>query len=171
MTTPNVRTADERTILVQSLTRHRAAIRWKLEGLTDEQVRQRAVPSGTNLLGLVKHLGGVEYGWFCDTFGRPVEPMPFDVEADPDSDLRVEPNETTADIIAFYERACTAADATIAETDLDALGTSWSGDSVSMRWVLVHMIEETARHAGHMDIVRELLDGSTGDHQRPPSGA
>jgi hypothetical protein len=87
--------------------------------------------------------------------------MPFDIDVDPESDMRVEPKETAADIVAFYKRACAAADAAIAETDLDGLGTSWSGDSVSMRWVLVHMIEETARHAGHMDIARELLDGET----------
>ena len=167
MTTANVRTADERTILEHGLARHRAVVLWKLDGLDDEQLRRRVVSSGTSLLGLVKHLGGVEYGWFCDTFGRETEPMPFDIDADPESDMRAEPEETAADIVAFYRRACAAADAVIAETDLDGLGTSWAGDSVSMRWVLVQMIEETARHAGHMDIVRELLDGATGDHPRP----
>jgi uncharacterized damage-inducible protein DinB len=166
MTTPkHVLTADERTVLTFSLARHRATVLWKLEDLTDEQLRRPMVPSGTNLLGLVKHLGAVEYGWFCQAFGRPVPPMPFD-EADPEADLRAEPDETTADLIAFYQRACAAADASIAQTDLDAPGTAWSGESVSLRWVLVHMIEETARHAGHMDILRELLDGTTGDYNR-----
>jgi hypothetical protein len=170
MVSPDVRTADERTILTHSLGRHRAVVLWKLEGLTEEQVRRPMVPSGTNLLGLVKHLAVVEYGWFCETFGRPVEAMPFDLEADPEADMRAGPGETVADIVAFYERACAAADAAIAEIDLDGLGTAWSGQTVSMRWVLVHMIEETARHAGHMDIVRELLDGATGDHRpRGPS--
>ncbi len=169
MSTPDVRTADERTILTHSLARHRAAVLWKLEDLDEELARRAMVASGTNLLGLVKHLAAVEYGWFCDTFGRAVEPFSFDVDADPDSDLRVEPGETAADIVAFYERACAAADTAIADTDLDALGTSWAGDAVSMRWVLVHMIEETARHAGHMDIIREQLDGVTGDHRRPPA--
>jgi hypothetical protein len=165
MTTPTIHTADEKTILTHSLARHRAVILWKLDGLDDEQLRRPVVPSGTSLLGLVKHLGGCEYGWFCETFGREVPPMPFDLDVE-DSDMSAAPGETTADIVAFYQRACAAADASIAATDLDGLGKSWSGKDVSMRWVLVHMIEENARHAGHMDIARELLDGATGDHNR-----
>jgi hypothetical protein len=168
MPATTVHTADEKTILTHSLSRHRAAVLWKLEGLDDERLRRPVVPSGTSLLGLVKHLGGAEYGWFCETFGRETEPMPFDIDADPESDMRAGPEETTAGIVAFYQRACAAADATIAQTDLDALGTSWQGNAVSMRWVLVHMIEETARHAGHLDIARELLDGAAGAH-RPSS--
>jgi hypothetical protein len=122
-------------------------------------------PSGTNLLGLVKHLGAVEYGWFCQTFGRATEPLPFD-EQDENADLRVNPGESTEDVLAFYRRARAAADEVITELDLDTLGTAWHGPAVSLRWVLVHMIEETARHAGHLDIVRELIDGATGDHAR-----
>jgi hypothetical protein len=79
--------------------------------------------------------------------------------------MRAEPNETSADIMSFYGRARAAADAVINQLELDDVGTSWSGATVSMRWVLIHMIEETARHAGHMDIVRELIDGMTGDHR------
>ena len=158
-------TGGEKESLFVSLDRHRDVVLWKLEGLDDEQLRRRMTPSGTSLLGLVKHLAGVEYGWFCQTFGREVEPLPFD-EDDPDADLRVEPHESTADIIAFYGRARAAADRAIDELEVDALGTAWFGDQVSMRWVLIHMIEETARHAGHMDILRELIDGATGDHNR-----
>ena len=121
-------------------------------------------PSGTNLLGLVKHLAAVEYGWFCDTFGRETEPLPFD-DNDPEADLRVEPHETTADILAFYDRACAAADLVIADLSIEDTGTAWFGDPVTLRWVLIHMVEETARHAGHMDIIRELIDGATGDHR------
>ena len=76
------------------------------------------------------------------------------------------PSCSAAEVLAFYDRARTAADAVIDATDLDALGAAWFGDQVSMRWVLIHMIEETARHAGHMDVVRELIDGTTGDHDR-----
>jgi hypothetical protein len=76
--------------------------------------------------------------------------------------IRVDPDETTEDILAFYSRAREAADQVITELDLETTGTSWGGDTVSLRWVLVHMIEETARHAGHADIIRELLDGATG---------
>jgi hypothetical protein len=160
-----IRTADEKTILTHSLARHREVVLWKIQGLDDERLRRAMVPSGTSLIGLVKHLGGAEYGWFCETFGRDVPPMPFDVD-DPTSDMSAAPGETTADIVAFYQRACADADAVIAESDLDTLGTSWSDNPVSMRWVLVHMIEETARHAGHLDMARELIDGATGDHNR-----
>ena len=80
--------------------------------------------------------------------------------------MSVEPNEATAGIVEFYSRARAAADKAIGELQLDDLGTSWNGNRVSMRWVLIHMIEDTVRHAGHMDIVRELIDGATGDHPR-----
>jgi len=114
----------------------------------------------------VKHLAAVEYGWFCETFGRETEPLPFD-DDDENADLRVGQQESTTDILAFYARARAAADLVIDELALDDLGTSWSGDTVTLRWVLIHMVEETARHAGHMDIVRELIDGFAGDHNRP----
>ena len=80
--------------------------------------------------------------------------------------MRVAPDETTADVVAYYERARAAADEAVDEIDLDVLGTHWSGAPISMRWVLIHMVEETARHVGHMDILRELIDGATG--QLPP---
>ncbi|MQA88109.1 MAG: DUF664 domain-containing protein [Streptosporangiales bacterium] len=158
-------TGAEKESLHVSLDRHRDVVLWKVEGLDDEQLRRPMTPSGTNLLGLVKHLAAVEYGWFCQTFGRKTEPLPFD-EDDENADLRVTPEETTADILAFYGRARAAADKVIDELGLDDVGTAWFGETVSMRWVLIHMIEETARHVGHMDIVRELIDGATGDHRR-----
>jgi uncharacterized damage-inducible protein DinB len=156
-------TGEEKESLYVSLDRHRDVVLWKLTGLDDEQLRRPMTPSGTNLLGLVKHLAAVEYGWFCDTFGVKTEPLPFD-EDDENADLRVEPHETTADILAFYGRARAAADKVITEHALDDQGTAWYGEAVSLRWVLIHLIEETARHGGHVDIVRELIDGSTGDH-------
>ena len=158
-------TGSEKESLHASLDRHRDVVLWKLDGLDDADLRRPMTPSGTNLLGLVKHLASVEYDWFCQTFGRETEPLPFD-EDDENADLRVQPDETTDDIVAFYGRARAAADQVIADVDLDDIGTAWFGDAVSMRWVLIHMIEETARHAGHVDIVRELIDGATGDHQR-----
>ncbi|WUH96843.1 DinB family protein [Spirillospora sp. NBC_00431] len=157
-------TGDEKESLKASLDRHRKVVPWKLQGLDEEQARRPMTPSGTSLLGLAKHLAAVEYSWFSETFGRETEPLPFD--DDPDADLRVGPDETTAGILAFYERARAASDTVIEELDVDARGTAWHGATVSLRWVLIHMIEETARHAGHMDIVRELLDGAAGDHQR-----
>jgi len=157
-------TGGERESLHASLARHRSAVLWKLEGLDDAALRRLMTPSGTSLLGLVKHLGAVEYGWFCQPFGRETEPLPFD-DDDPDADLRVRPDETTDAVLRFYGRACAAADEVIFATDLDETGTAWFGEAVSMRWVLIHMIEETARHAGHVDILRELIDGVAGDHR------
>ncbi|MGW0625639.1 DinB family protein [Streptomyces sp. NPDC002758] len=157
--------ASEKETLHASLDRHRDAVLWKLEGLDDEQLRRPMTPSGTNLLGLVKHLGSVEYGWFVGSFGGEVEPLWFDPYKG--EDMSVGPDETTEQIVSFYGRARAAADRTITGHPLDALGRpDWRDTSVSLRWVLVHMLEETARHAGHMDIVRELIDGVTGD--RPP---
>jgi uncharacterized damage-inducible protein DinB len=157
-------TGGEKESLHVSLDRHRDAVLWKLEGLDDLALRRPMTPSGTSLLGLVKHLGAVEYGWFCETFGRETEPLPFDDE-DVNADLRVRPEETTADVLAFYARARAAADRVIEELELEDTGTAWFGEAVSLRWVLIHMVEETARHAGHVDIVRELLDGMVGDHR------
>jgi uncharacterized damage-inducible protein DinB len=157
-------TGAEKESLKVSLDRHRDAVLWKLEGLGDDDLRRPMVPSGTSLLGLVKHLGSVEYGWFCETFGRDTEPLPFD-EDDPDSDMRARPDETTEDVLAFYGRARAAADRVIDELDVEDTGTAWFGETVTMRWVLIHMVEETARHAGHIDILRELIDGMAGDHR------
>lgn len=154
-------TGGEKESLHGFLDKQRDVMLWKLEGLDDEQLRRPMTPTGTNLLGMVKHLAAVEYGWFCLTFGRETEPLPFD-EDDEDADLRVGPNESTEEVVAFYGRARVAADEVITELDLGDTGTSWSGATVSLRWVLLHMIEETARHAGHADIVRELIDGTTG---------
>lgn len=154
-------TGAEKESLRVALDRHRNVVLWKLDGLDDEQLRRPMTPSGTSLLGLVKHLAAVEYGWFCDTFGREHEPLPFD-DQDPEADLRIEPHETTAGVVEFYGRARAAADLAIDELSVEDLGTAWFGDRVTLRWVLIHMVEETARHAGHLDIVRELIDGGTG---------
>ncbi len=162
-------TGAEKECLRAALDRHRDAVLWKLEGLDDEQTRRPMAPSGTNLLGLVKHLGGAELGWFCLTFGRETGPLPFDPAVEDASDLRVAPHESTRDIHDFYVRARATADRAIDALDLDDRGTAFAwfdGATVSLRWALVHMLEETIRHAGQMDIVRELIDGTTGDHRR-----
>jgi uncharacterized damage-inducible protein DinB len=163
-----VYTGGEKESLHISLDRHRDAVLWKIEGLDDEQLRRLMTPTGTNLLGLVKHLAGSEYQWFCEAFGRPSEAIPYFDPDDPDDPaaMRIAPQESTASIIEYYGRARAAADSAIQELALEDTGTAWWGDTVSMRWVIIHMIEDTARHAGHMDILRELIDGQTGDH--PP---
>ncbi len=158
-------TGDEKESLLAALDRHRDAVVWKTQGLSDADLRRALTPSGTTLLGLVKHLASVEYGWFCETFHRPTEALPFDPE-DENADFPIAPGESTTDVLAYYARARSAADQVIADVDLQETGRSWDGRTVSMRWVLIHMVEETARHAGHADIVRELIDGMTGDH--PP---
>ncbi|MFG3203332.1 DinB family protein [Streptomyces sp. NPDC048192] len=165
MTTPTpTHLAGEKQTLHTSLDRHRDAVLWKLDGLDDEQLRRPMTPSGTSLLGLVKHLASVEYGWFVETFGGEPEPLWFA----PHDDMRVTPEDTTERVVALYGRARAAADTVISRLPLDAQGSpSWRDITVSLRWTLVHMIEETARHAGHMDILRELTDGATGDH--PPA--
>lgn len=158
-------TGDTKTSLHVALDRHRDVVLWKLEGLDDEQLRRPMTPSRTCLLGLVKHLAAVDYAWFCHTFGHETEPLPFD-DDNPNADLEILPTESTEDILAFHRRARAATDAVIEQTDIQDMGRAWFGDDVTMRWVLIHMVEETARHAGHMDIIRELIDGAAGDFQR-----
>ncbi len=156
---------DTKRLLHASLDRQRDVVVWKVAGLVDDELRRPRMPSGTSLAGLVKHLASVEYGWFCRTFGRPAHEVPFDA-ADPEADVRAGPDEPVADLLAYYAEARAAADEAIEQLDLSAIGTSWHGHPVSLHWVLVHMIEVTARHAGHLDILRELADGQTGDPPR-----
>src|SRR5881275_1548406 len=127
-------TGGEKESLHAALDRHRDVVLWKVRGLDDEQLRRPMTASGTNLLGLVKHLAAVEYGWFCDTFGRQHEGMPFD-EKEPDPDMRAGPDETTEAILNFYARARAAADQAISELEIEATGTAWFGETVSLRWV------------------------------------
>jgi len=157
------KTADERATLVGILNEQRAVILWKLQGLDETQARRPMVPSGTSLLGIVKHLAWVERWWFVDFIGGGTVDYPWS-DADPDADFRIEVDETIASISQLYIDAVGEANAVIAAApDLDVTGTLESGPR-SLRWVLVHMIDETGRHAGHADIVRELIDGSTGDY-------
>lgn len=157
------KTADERATLVGILNEQRAVILWKLRGLDETQARRPMVPSGTSLLGIVKHLAWVERWWFVDFIGGGTVDYPWSA-ADPDADFRIEAAETVASIAQLYIDAVGEANAVIAAApDLDVTGTLESGPR-SLRWVLVHMIDETGRHAGHADILRELIDGSTGDY-------
>ncbi|HSK23833.1 MAG TPA: DinB family protein [Egicoccus sp.] len=147
----------------------RDAVLWKLDGLSEYDVRRPLVPTGTNLLGLVKHLAGVEGGYFGEVFGRPMdEPLvaDLDFDADPNADLWVTADESRDDIVALYRRVWRHADATIDQLDLDAVGrVPWwpeGRDEVTLHRILVHVATETHRHAGHADIVRELIDGAVG---------
>ena len=145
----------------------RESLMWKLEGLSDYDVRRPLVPTGTNLLGLIKHVSSVGVGYFGEVFGRPFpEPMPwFDDDAAPNADLYATADESREQIVDLWERAWAHADATIDALPLDAPGhVPWWGDKsdVTLHLILVHMTAETHRHAGHADIVRELIDGNVG---------
>jgi Protein of unknown function (DUF664) len=145
----------------------REALLWKLDGLGEYDIRRPLTPTGTNLLGLVKHSMNAELGYFGDTFGRPhgVPLLWLSDDAEPNDDMWATPDESRADIVATYRRAWQHADETITALPLDALGrVPWWGDDgeVTLHHILVHMIAETQRHAGHADIVRELIDGAAG---------
>jgi hypothetical protein len=167
---------DEKTLLRTSLQEFRDAMVWKLDGLTDAQMRRPMTPTGTNLLGLVKHLAGSEYGYLGDTFGRPPTETLSWVEDNSiweGADMWVAPGESTDYIVGLYRRACAHADATIEAVGLDDLGTvPWwpeGSDRATLRQLILRMIGETARHAGHADIVRELIDGTGGRRAGDPS--
>lgn len=168
---------DPKAELRRYLQDAREALLWKLDGLSEYHVRRPMTPTGTNLLGLVKHLSGVEFGYFGDTFGRPPgEPAPWS-EDDPQSDMWARADEARDQIVAMYRRACAHSDRTIEALSLDAVGRVpwWPSDrsEVTLHQVLVRVIAETNRHAGHADIVRELIDGAAGllaDDDHLPSG-
>jgi hypothetical protein len=145
----------------------RESLLWKLEGLGEYDARRPLTPTGTNLLGLVKHAAVGELEYFGDVFGRPHGvPLPgLSDDAEPNEDKWARPDESRADIIAMYRRAWQHADETISALPLDATGhVPWWGDhgTVTLQHILVHVTAETQRHAGHADIVRELIDGATG---------
>ncbi|GAA2149108.1 DinB family protein [Actinomadura napierensis] len=150
--------ADERTTLLTFLHYLRDAVVAKASGVPEEAARTPGVPSGTSLLGLVKHLTRTELNWFVWAYEGADTPLLDDGEPPL-------PGETAADIVAGYRAAAERSDAIAAACpDLDRPGARSLRETPppSMRWLLVHMIEETARHAGHADILREHLDGSTG---------
>jgi hypothetical protein len=158
--------SDQKADLRRYLQDAREALLWKLDGLSEYDVRRPLVPTGTNLLGLVKHLAGVELGYFGDTFGRPsADKLPWD-ESDPNSDMFAAPDESREFITGLYQRAWAHADATIDTLTLDAIGRVpwWPPDrnEVTLHRILVHVIAETCQHAGHADIIRELIDGAIG---------
>lgn len=153
------RIGDERTLLHAFLDQQRDALLWKLEGLTGDQLRQRALPqSRLHLLGLVKHHAAAEQYWLCEIFDRPAEPISIAAS----DDIELDEGNTAETVIAYFARARDASDRTIDELDLDMTATTWLGDIVSFRWALLHMIEEGARHAGHADLLREHIDGRAG---------
>lgn len=166
----------EKELLRASLQEFRGAMLWKVEGLTDTEMRSPMTPTGTNILGLIKHLAGSEYGYLGDSFGRPDhEKLPWveDGSIWDGADMWVAEGESTDYILAVYQRACAHADETIEALSLDEIGTvSWwaaGKQHATLRQLVLRMIGETARHAGHADIVRELIDGGVGRFRDDPS--
>jgi uncharacterized damage-inducible protein DinB len=159
---------DPKTVLHDYLKAARKALLWKMDGLSEYDARRPMVPTGTNLLGLVKHLASVELGYFGETFGRPSHiPQPWlDEDAEPNADMWATADETREQIIDLYHRASEHSDSTIDVLALDAVGrVPWwpeERSEVTLQRILVHVVAETNRHAGHADIVRELIDSAVG---------
>ncbi|WP_231925035.1 DinB family protein [Micromonospora purpureochromogenes] len=144
----------------------RDALLWKLDGLSEYDIRRPLTRTATNLLGLVKHSAVCEILYFGVVFGRPFEQkLPYVGDgAETNADMWATADETREEIVALYRRASAHADATIEALALNDVGrVPWWGDAaVTLHHVLVHVIAETQRHAGHADIVRELIDGAAG---------
>jgi hypothetical protein len=155
-----------KTNLHSYLQHEREAVLAKLDGLSEYDVRRPLTATGTNLLGLVKHLATWEARYLGEVFGRPFpEPLPrWDVEADRLADMWLTEDESRDEVVDRYRRVWAHGDATVDALDLDTTGrVAWWGDAeVPMFNVLVHLLAETSRHAGHADILREELDGAVG---------
>ena len=153
-----------KTYLHSRLKNVREVLIWKLDGLSEYDARRPLTATGTNLLGLVKHAATWEARYFGEVFGRPYpEALPPWQDSD-GSDLWATGDETREQIIGFYRRVWTHADATITELPADAPGHVpwWPHPDTDLFTILVHLLTDTTRHAGHADILREQLDGRTG---------
>ena len=161
---PTLGAGTERELLDTWLDAHRRTLLWKCSGLTADQLKTPADPPSTlTLLGLVRHLADCERWWFTHHAAqRPMVDL-FCTEADPDADFDGVPEADAAADLATFAAECQASRAVTADLDLDAELASESGRALSVRWIFLHMIEEYARHNGHADLLREHLDGATGD--------
>lgn len=158
--------SGQKADLHRYLQQARDAMLWKLDGLTEYDIRRPLVPTGTNLLGLIKHLAGVEFVYFGTTFGRPSrDELPWS-EDDPQSDMFAAADESHDQITGLYKKAWAHSDATIDALPLDAIGRvpHWPDErsEVTLHRIMVHVIADSQRHAGHADLVRELIDGAVG---------
>ncbi|WP_406147068.1 DinB family protein [Streptomyces sp. NBC_01012] len=160
--------SDAKGDLHRYLQSAREALLWKIEGLSEYDARRPLTPTGTNILGLVKHVAGVELGYLGDTFGRPSgESLPWVEEgAEANADMWATADESREQIVGLYHRAWAHSDATIEALSLDTVGTVpwWPSHraEATLHHIVVRVIADTHRHAGHADIVRELIDGAVG---------
>lgn len=161
--------ADERTMLGQYLDYHRATVMWKASNLTQEQMARTLPSSELTIAGLVKHLALVEDSWFTERFAGLGEVEPWagvDWDADRDWEFHTAVDDPPEDLLALYAAACARSRAVVAAAEsLDerSVAPSRTGDHFTLRWILLHMIEETARHNGHIDLLREPIDGLIGE--------
>ncbi|HET7723811.1 MAG TPA: DinB family protein [Propionibacteriaceae bacterium] len=160
--------AETKEILARYLAQARDALTWKLEGLSEYDARRPMTPTGTNLLGLVKHAAVVQAAYLGDCMGRPFPYAPdcYGPDAGDNDDMWALPDETRTDIEELWARSCAHADATIAALPLDAEGhVPWwpaERNPVTLELLIVHLQADLSRHAGHADIVREMIDGTVG---------
>lgn len=164
------RVDDDRTVLHRYLQSARDALVWKLDGLDERALRLPRTPTGTNLLGLVKHAAGVEIGYFGETFGRDFPGLAdlawYLDETTPNLDMYATADESVDEIVALYRRVWAFADELVLSAPLDTPGrVAWwpeHRNPVTLQQVVVHVTSDLARHAGHADILRELADGAAG---------
>ncbi len=156
---------DERATLIEFLRCQRLTLQLKCEGLDDPQLACRAVePSTMSLLGLLRHMTEVERGWFRRRFAGQDAPARYQSDAEPDGDFdgAVADSAVVEEAWAAWREEIAFAEQFVCDTDLDFLGHDWAWNPLSLRELLVHMIEEYARHNGHADLLRERLDGRIG---------
>lgn len=142
----------------------RATLLWKIEGVPDDDLRRPMTPSGVSLLGMLKHSALVERFWFRRVFAGEEIPFPW-TKDDPDADWRIEAGETTAEIVTLYRAEVERSREIVAGKAWEARAARppWPGEAQTLGWILTHMVEEVARHCGHADIIRETIDGQTGE--------
>jgi hypothetical protein len=157
--------AQERQMLDAWLDYQRATLALKCEGLTDDQLRARAVPpSSLSLLGLVRHMGEVERSWFRRVLSDEQAPPRYYSDENPDGDFDDVAEADVAEAFSYWRGECAhARECVEAAPSLDVTGAGRRGETYSLRWIMVHMIEEYARHNGHADFLRERIDGTVGD--------
>jgi hypothetical protein len=154
---------DEREVLTGLLDHHRATAVWKASGLTEEQARRVHLPSELmTVAGLLAHLTLNEWFWFGVVVDGEEDTWKAKLADDPDAEFRIPPDRTLESLLAAYEAQCARSREIVAKHDL-ADEVTHEGDAFNVRWVVAHMVEETARHVGHLDLLRELTDGLTGE--------
>ncbi len=165
---------DPKAVLHEYLQSAREVMLWKLEGLSEYDMRRPLVPTATNLLGLVRHVTCSEIGYFGLVFGRSFnELLPWRADGEPNGDMWVRSYESTDSVVDLYRRVWSHSDATIAALALNEIGVvPWwpeGNQDISLHQAMVHVMTDIYRHAGHADVLRELIDGAVGSDRRWPS--